>query len=193
MLLIPTSDLTRVGVLIGLLGAFILAKNYFPVSVEKVSLEGRVQFGGNSFEMKDKIIAKYNAWIGFGLVLLSVIVQVVSMNLEKYTTWADLKGRSVLFGSWFNSITTITVLILLLRITVFITDTGARREYFPFLKAREKENFENDIKKLSDKNPEIIKDAQRGIDQQLMLFDIKFKKNCTYDDKIHKLKEEVFK
>lgn len=192
MLIVPSSDIMKIGILIGLFGAFVLAKNYFPISVEKVSLEGRLQFGGNSFEMKDKIIAKYNAWVGFFLVALSVIIQFIALNLEKYTTFIDLKGRSILFGSFFNIITTIAILIVLIRIIVFITDFGAKSEYFPFLKEREKANFENDVKQLTDKNMDIVKDAQKGIDQQLSLFDIKAQKGWSYDDKIRKLKENVY-
>ena len=193
MLIVPASDIMKIGILIGLLGAFVLAKNYFPLSVEQVALEGRLQFGGSSFEMKDKIITKYNAWVGFGLVVLSVIIQFVALNLDKYTTFADLKGRSVLFGSGFNITATIAALILLTRITVFATDIGARHEYFPFLKEREKNNFENDIQKLNDKNADVVKDAQKGIDQQMALFDIKPQKRWSYEDKIRKLKEDVYK
>ena len=193
MLIVPASDIMKIGILIGLLGAFVLAKNYFPLSVEQVALEGRLQFGGSSFEMKDKIITKYNAWVGFGLVVLSVIIQFVALNLDKYTTFADLKGRSVLFGSWFNTTATIAGLILLTRITIFVTDIGARHEYFPFLKEREKTNFENDVQKLTDKNADMVKDARKGIDQQLALFDIKPQKLWSYDDKIRKLKEDVYK
>lgn len=193
MLAVPTSDIMKIGILIGVLGAFILAKNYFPVSVEKVSLEGRLQFGGSSFEMKNRIIAKYNAWVGFSLVALSAIIQFIAINLNKYTTFADLKGRTVLFGSWFNAVATIALFVLLLRITVYVTDHGARREYFPFLQEREKNNFTNSVNKIKDSNPEAVKEAEKDIDQQLMLFDIKVKKDWSYDKKIQKLQEEVFK
>ena len=193
MLTVPTSDIMKIGIVIGLLGAFVLAKNYFPISVEKVSLEGRIQFGGSSFEMKNKIIAKYNAWIGFSLVALSAVIQFIAINLDKYTTFADLKGRTVLFGSWLNTIATIAVFVILLRIMVFITDHGARREYFPFLQDREKNNFANSVSKLKDSKPEVVKEAEKGIDQQLILFDIKVKKNCSYDKKVQKLREDVFK
>ena len=74
MLIIPKSDITKIGIFIGLIGAFILAKNYFPLSIERMSLEGRMQFGGNSFIMKNKIIAKYNAWVGFSLVAIATIM-----------------------------------------------------------------------------------------------------------------------
>lgn len=193
MLMIPTSDIYKVCIVITLIGAFILAKNYFPISIQKASLEGRLQFGGSSFEMKDKIIAKYNAWIGFGLMLLAAFIQFMAINLERHTTWADLKGRSVLFSSGFNAIATIAALFLILRIAVFVTDFASRREYFPFLREREKNNFESDVKKIHDANPEMVKDAQKGIDQQFLLFDIKVKKDASYDEKIHKLREEVFR
>lgn len=193
MLPVPTSDIMKIGILVGVLGAFILAKNYFPVSVEKVSLEGRLQFGGSSFEMKNKIITKYSAWVGFSLVIVSAIIQFIAINLNKYTTFADLKGRTVLFGSWFNVVATVALFVLLFRITVYMTDHGARREYFPFLQERERNNFTNSVNKLKDSNPEVVKEAEKGIDQQLMLFDIKAKKDWSYEKKIQKLREEVFK
>lgn len=193
MLPVPTSDIMKIGILIAVLGAFVLAKNYFPISTEKASLEGRLQFGGNSFEIKNKIIAKYNAWVGFTLIVLSAIIQFISINLDKYTTFADLKGRTVLFGSWLNIITTISVFILLFRIIVFITDFGARREYFPFLQDRERNNFSNSVSRLKDARPEVASEAQRGIDQQILLFDIRIKKDLSYDKKVQKLREEVFK
>jgi len=193
MLIIPTSDIYKVCIVITLIGAFILAKNYFPISIQKTSLEGRLQFDGNSFEMKDKIIAKYNAWVGFGLMILGAIIQLVALNLERHTTFADLKGRSVLFGSGLNTISTIAALFIILRIAIFVSDFCSRREYFPFLKDREKNNFESAIKKIHDTNPEMVKDAKRGINQQFLLFDIKIKKNASYDEKIQKLREEVFR
>ena len=93
MLFIPTSDIAKIGILIGVLGAFILAKNYFPISAEKVLLEGGLQLGGSSFEMKSKIITKYNAWVGFGLIAVSAIIQFAAINLGRYTTFIDLKGH----------------------------------------------------------------------------------------------------
>lgn len=193
MLLVPVSDISKVAIVLGLLGTFILAKNYLPVSMDKVLSEGRVQFGGNSFEMKDKIIQKYNAWVGFSLVILSVIIQWTALELAKFTTWGDLKGRTVLFGSLLNAISTIAIFVILLRVTLFITDWGARREYFPHLQEREKVNFEKSIVNINHQNQDIAEDAKKGIDQLLRLFDIKAKKDSSYEAKIQKLREAVFK
>jgi|GEM_PF-2846189 len=193
MLPVPVSDITKIAIVLGLLGAFILAKNYLPTSIDKVVLEGRLQFGGSSFEMRDKIVQKHNAWVGFILVIFSVILQWSALELDKFTTWGDLKGRTVLFGSPFNSIATIALFIILLRVSVFITDWGARREYFPYLKDREKPNFERASADINNSNKETAKDAKEEIDQLLLLFDVKVKKDSGYGDKIAKLQADVFK
>lgn len=192
MLVLPVSDISKIAIVLGLLGTFILAKNYLPIKMEDVVSEGRIQLGGNSFDMKDKIIAKYTAWVGFLLVILSVIIQWSALELDKFTTWGDLKGRTVLFDSPLNAISTIAVFVIVLRISLFITDWGARKEYFPRLQEREKANFENSVKNLNNQNQDMAEDAKKGIDQLLRLFDIKIKKNSNYETKIQKLRESVF-
>ncbi len=193
MLPVPVSDISKVAIILGLLGAFILAKNYLPVKMDDVLVLGRLQLGGNSFDMKDKIIQKYNAWVGFSLMILSALIQWSALELNKFTTWNDLKGRTVLFGSPFNTITTIAVFIILLRLVMFITDGGAMREYFPHLKKREKVNFDNAVANIDSQKQDMAEDAKKGVDQLLRLFDIKVKKDSSYEDKIQKLRESVFK
>jgi len=194
MLKIPPNDIMIIGLLISLIGGFILAKNYLPLNMEKVELEGRMQFGGNSFDMKSKIITKYNAWVGLIFFTLGILISITCVFLQKYITYADLRGRSLLFNSIFNTITTIAVFLIVLRVAVFLTEKLPKCEYVPYLKEREKDNFDRAIKNLNEKsdNENVVKDEQREIDQLLILFDLKVRENLTYDDKISVLKREVF-
>ena len=193
MLKIPPNDILIIGLSITVLGGFIFAFNYFGIDVERASLEGRLQFGGSSFDMKNKIIAKYHAIIGFSLIAIGFITNLVYiLVLQKHTTFNDLRGRSIFFGSWWNALATIAVLFIILRSSIFLTSYLSRRRYFPFLQKREINNFQNNVKRLNNNKEETVDEAKRGIDQLLLLFDIKVRKNYTYDMKIKELKDKVF-
>ncbi len=121
------------------------------------------------------------------------MIQWSVLELEKFTTWGDLKGRTVLFNSPFNTITTFAIFIILSLVSLFVTNWGARREYFPRLQEREKVNFDNSVANINNQNKDMAEDAKKGIDQLLRLFDLQVKKDSSYEVKIQKLREAVFR
>jgi len=196
MLKIPPNDILIIGLAITVIGGLILSINYFGFDVNKMSLEGRMQLGGNSFDMKNKIIAKYHAVVGFTLIVIGFILNLIYiLFLQRYITYSDLRGRSVFFGSMLNILTTVAVLFVIFRGSLFLTHYLSRRVYYPFLQKRELSNFNNTVEDYAGKkdNKEILKDTKKGIDQLLALFDIKVRKNYTYDMKIKELRKKVFK
>ena len=169
--------------------------NYFGITVKQARLEGRVQFGGNSFDIRDKIISKYTAWMGFSLFALGSIFNITFIFLQKYTTYKDMGGRSLLFGSILNTLATVAVLVIIFRGAIFTAKFLPRREYFPVLKRIELNNFNNAVRDLTEKkdDPDRVAVGQKMIDQLLYMFDIKVPMNYAYEMKIQELREKVFK
>ena len=192
MVRIPPNDILTIGLCIGLIGGFILSKNYFKMTASHVILEGRLQLGGNSFDMKNRIIDRYHALIGFPLFATSIIINIIYIIfLQKHTTFE----RSLFFGSSLTTLTTIAILFLVLITAMFSINSFSKREYLPLLLNRERDNFNHALTSWNQisKDTGEIKELEKEIDQLLSLFDIKLQANIGYDRKLKILKEKVFK